>query len=247
MFSGCHAREKNITPEIESLEFNLGDRTIGVTRTTYDPEGKITFIQLHDDEKTAVSAALKTISETGGTFITIHNNGNRNISFNWKGTTFKFDPNRIFSFEGRKQTLQTFHNYTASADSQVKLFADFILELVPGDGVVIAIHNNTNKRFSIDDYKKNRKDEALKVHINQHMDPDDFVITTEKSFYDQLVARNISTVLQHNEKIKDDGSLSVHYGKQGRAYVNIEAEHGHLQEQSEMIDAVIQIIGGLKE
>lgn len=230
---------------MRSHEFILGDKIIRLTQTTHQPEGRIAFIQLHDDEKTAVSTALQTIQENGGSFITIENEGERNISFNWQGQKFKFDPNRIFTSEGRKQTLSSFRNYSAAAEKEVKSFAEFILKLVPPEAIIIAIHNNSNNRYSVDDYKKGRSGEALKVHINNNMDTDDFVFTTEDDFYNKVKAENISVVLQDNSKVKDDGSLSVYYGKTGRPYVNIEAEHGHLKEQSRMIAAIIKIINEL--
>jgi hypothetical protein len=198
---------------------------------------------LHDNEKTAVETAVQTISSYGGSFITIENEGRRNISFTLKGRKYSFDPNRIFTSEGRKQTLGSLGNYSQAAENELQDFARAILELVPAHAVIIAIHNNTNHRFSITDYNNERKTDALSIHINNEMDEDDFIITTDKKIYEKLVERNINAVLQDNERVKDDGSLSVYFGKEGRIYINIEAEHGHTREQTRMIYAVLEVLG----
>jgi hypothetical protein len=60
------------------------------------------------------------------------------------------------------------------------------------------------------------------------MDEDDFIYTTSVYFFRKLKDAGLNVVLQNNDSIGDDGSLSVLCGKTGRSYINIEAEHGHL-------------------
>lgn len=243
---GCHAQDGNDQFQVKKTHsFNLGDKTIRLNETTHNEDGKVVFIQLHDNERTAVETTLQTIELSGGSFFTIENNGQRNISFTWQGEKYRFDPNRIFTPAGREQTLRSLGNYSDGAEQLVKNFADFILDLVPPKAVVIAIHNNTNHRYSISHYRNERKQDAASIHINSKMDPDDFVFTTDSFIYRQMVEQDINVVLQHNENVKDDGSLSVYYGKKGRTYINIEAEHGHSQEQSRMISTIMKSVNDL--
>lgn len=214
---------------------------VPITEITKDPGGRVVFIQLHHNEKTAVESALQAIELNGGKFITIENNEERNIDFVLDGRKFRFDPNRMFTKNGRMETLKSFKNYSLAAENELEKFSQFILQLVPPSAVVIAIHNNTDHLFSIDDYNKKRKGDADSVHINATMDPDDFIYTTDSSIYRQMVSGNINAVLQDNTNAYDDGSLSIHLGRSGRSYINVEAEHGHLEEQSRMISAVMKI------
>ena len=55
-----------------------------------------------------------------------------------------------------------------------------------------------------------------------------------------------NVVLQDNDKVTDDGSLSVLAGRAGIPYINVEAEDGHLQQQVEMIKTVYSAVAALK-
>jgi hypothetical protein len=48
-------------------------------------------------------------------------------------------------------------------------------------------------------------------------------------------------VLQHNTNAVDDGSLSIFYGRKNKSYVNVEAEHGHLEQQKKMLSVLVQM------
>ena len=69
-------------------------------------------------------------------------------------------------------------------------------------------------------------------------DPDNFVFTTDPALFSFLLNKGMSAVLQYNEAASDDGSLSVLLGKKGRTYVNVEAQHDHLDEQLRLLQAV---------
>src|SRR5690606_2892045 len=105
-----------------------------------------------------------------------------------------------------------------------------IISQLEKHNAVIALHNNSNNSFSIHDYKNKRKNEASEYFVNTSMDPDDFIFTTNASIYNKLKQQKINAVLQH-PNVNDDGSLSVYFAQQNRPYVNIETQHGHLEEQ----------------
>ena len=84
--------------------------------------------------------------------------------------------------------------------------------------------------------------DAKSVHINAEHDVDDFFITTSTGLYEKLKARDYNVVLQDNENDMDDGSLSIFYGRKNLGYINIEAEHGHLKQQTQMLLVLIDIL-----
>ena len=52
----------------------------------------------------------------------------------------------------------------------------------------------------------------------------------------------LNVILQDNEACVNDGSLSVHCGKNNIPYINVEAQKGHLSEQIDLIRIVIDIL-----
>ncbi len=73
------------------------------------------------------------------------------------------------------------------------------------------------------------------------MNAHDFILTTEKAFFNYLKQKKLNVVLQHPRPY-DDGSLSVYAGKKKIRYINVEALHGHLDEQVRMLEALKAII-----
>ncbi|MGZ8544827.1 MAG: hypothetical protein ACXWV0_06000, partial [Flavisolibacter sp.] len=159
LFTSCHTEGK-AKPVTHLHQFSLGRSLIQIREYLGEPVSDIVFIQLHHDEQTAVSSAMEKVGQYGGKFISIENEGQRNISFNLNGENYSFDPNRIFSENGRKASLEAFGNYSPAAANEVKKLAAFIISLVPPDAVIIAIHNNTNDKFSILDYKNEKASDA---------------------------------------------------------------------------------------
>jgi hypothetical protein len=49
-------------------------------------------------------------------------------------------------------------------------------------------------------------------------------------------------LLQNNENVTDDGSLSVYAGMKNIDYINIEAEHGKKEQQKLMLAAAAEYI-----
>ncbi len=241
LLNSCRAEGGN-EPLVLLHRFELGNSIIPVKEYTGVKSSGNVFIQLHHDEQTAVGSALAEVQASGGKFISLENEGKRNVSFSQHGTLYRFDPNRIFTNEGREASLKTFGAYSQGAEKEVERLAEFLLKLIPRGSQVIAIHNNTDNRYSIADYKAARKADALRVHINEKMDPDDFIFTTDPDVFGELSREDLNVVLQDNENAKDDGSLSVWMGRQGRTYINIEAEHGHIKEQERMLKAVVSIL-----
>ena len=209
----------------------------------------IYFLSVHENEQTGIKAATDFIDQNGGSFLHLVHGVERNIQFSFRDTNYVFDPNRIFSKDGRRKTLDTLGLFSASADSIVAAFSEHILEMMPNPILVIAIHNNTNENFSIKSYKKGQiyAGDAARIYINKKLDADDFILTTDLDVFKFMQQKRLNVILQDNAHCTDDGSLSVYFGKKGIAYINIEAEHGHAVQQTVSLEAAAEWINTIKK
>lgn len=233
---------------LETLQ--IGNATI-VFRTKCASEQKgIRFIHVHENEQIAAAAADSMLRLYGrGCFTTWQSWGDRYINFMLDSAIYKFDPNRIYSECGRKESLMANGEYSEDADSLVAGIANlFLHDYIDSQRLVIALHNNTDRGgLTIKSYKKGGpyQNDAQKVHINKTRDEDDFFLTTDHDIYKFFKSKGFNVLLQDNEKVSDDGSLSVYAAAKKIPYVNIEAQHGHLKEQLEMIAVVQEMIAAL--
>jgi hypothetical protein len=226
-----------IEPLTETFDFKLGENKITLKKRTYDTVQSYVVVQLHHNEATAEQAAALFLEQHGGTLLSLENNGDRYISFRLNGSMYTFDPNRMFTPSGIASSLRLLSTYTVEAAQEVENFASFIQDHLPDSALLIAVHNNTDDKFSIRSYQIDTafKGDAAAVHINEALDADNFFFTTDHGLFKQLQARQQNVVLQHNQQAKDDGSLSIYYGRQNKPYINVEAQNGHLEEQLQML------------
>lgn len=238
------AADKNLGLNI----LNLGEDTrVVITPVCQNPLPGIWFVHVHEDESTAIQAAIEWIdSARTGCFVTLKHGMGRNIGFTSKGTTYKFDPNRMFTPEGRIATLKRMGNYSDDAFAEVSKLADlFTGRFIDNNRLIVALHNNTNDGgLTIKSYEKGGAyaDDAEKVHVGKKQDSDDFFYTTSSRAYEFFKKRGFNVLLQNNARVTDDGSLSVYAGIKGIDYINIETEHGKKDQQKWMLTAVAEYI-----
>jgi hypothetical protein len=228
----------------EIITYQLGSTAIQLEQTSYEGSSSLFIVHVHDNELTAKTAADTVLQQLGGILLSIKNRQDRLMNFNYKGRYYFFDPNRIFTPTGRTNTLTELSCYNKPSAVELKKFADYFLAKIAPQQTIISIHNNTNNAYSILSYKQGEylyKD-AKAMHINPEQDIDDFFITTSLTIYNKLKKENYNAVLQHNIRTADDGSLSIYYGRKNKSYVNVEAEHGHLQQQTDMLLILAQIL-----
>jgi hypothetical protein len=233
------------TPKVSDLKYKLGQTTLTIRTLQYGPNKDLFFINLHDDEMTAVAGATKLLKTHGGTLVRILNHRNRNIRFTLGKYDFVFDPNRIFSRSGIIQTLRTFGPINANAIAELERFAAFVLALLPASkAYVIALHNNSDGKYSITSYLKGneREKDAKKIHLVNKQDPDDMFLTTDSALFRRLTREKFNTVLQDNARAYKDGSLSIYCGERNIAYLNCETEHGRLDQYTRMIATAVSHI-----
>jgi hypothetical protein len=225
----------------------LGDAKIRFARTNAGLQPGVQFLHVHENEATAVTAAKAMLSKAKkGSFVTWQCQQDRYVQFKLSGQTFKFDPNRIYTDAGAAATLDINGPLTPQALTALRAVAQgFTTQYVDGMKLVVALHNNTDGGgLSIDSYRSGGNESANTklVHRSKNWDPDDFFYTTSQQIYDYFSQRNFNIVLQDNNKVVDDGSLSVYAGKKGIHYLNVEAQHGHQKQQGKMLDAVQKLI-----
>jgi hypothetical protein len=230
-------------PKETTHYFNWGNVSTTIVSSQYGKRKDIVLINLHSDEITSVEAAKSILSETGGLLIQIENDTTRLISFEKNGKEFQFDPNRIFTSKGLLQNLEKLNNGSSrSATRSIENFGKLILRLIPKTaGTIIALHNNNDEGYSIESYKPggDYAGDVLKIHINPAFDTDNFFLTTNNEVFIKLRAAGYNVVLQNNKKATDDGSLSIYYGRRKKNYVNVEAEHDQLENQTKMLQDLI--------
>lgn len=227
-------------PIVSRHVFQLGLTWITVQESRYGTDSSMVLLNLHHNEQTAKEAAHLFAAQRGGRVISIENDSQRFIEFSQGGRKHMFDPNRMFSLNGISKSLKLFHSYTPQAAKTIEAFASFVLEKIPRQSFVVAVHNNRNGDYSVLDYLAGgelRKD-AKATHVNPDMDSDNFIYTTDAALYRKLRQQNINVVLQKNDEVSDDGSLSVFFGKKGKRYANVEAEHQQLEAQLELLEAL---------
>ncbi len=253
LFSRSFAQQQsNDTTHITSrkvVHYQLGNKRVTFKIIHYRNRNDWTFINLHDDEQTSVEAARLLLHKKGGVLVHIENNKERNVYFKLGHHWYGFDPNRIFTRKGIIQTLSLRSKYDKKAADAIQDFARWILKLVPpGSKSIIALHNNKEGFYSVESYKAgNYKTwDARKVYIDPGQASDDLFLTTDDTLYEALANKQFNTVLQDNLKCRDDGSLSVYYGRKNMRYVNCETLHGKKEQYLEMIGALTGILEKMK-
>ena len=231
--------------------FSVGERKLPIHIHQYGDVKDLVFINMHDDEFTSVEATRQLLESRGGILIQIENSQKRNIKFRMRGVTYQFDPNRIFSREGIRSTLEFFHRKKVSERviNEVEIFGQWLLQLIPENPkCVIALHNNTEGNFTIRDYLpgNSREEAAEMVNVLSDQDGDDLFLTTEASIYKEIKEAGYNIILQANSRAKDDGSLSIYCGRNNIRYVNLETEHGKLQQYREMMTTLLDVLNGAK-
>jgi hypothetical protein len=227
----------------------VGDTRVTV-RVQQRPPTTPTMINVHDDENTSVRAGTIVLRESGGRLVELVHSGRRQLAFQLDGSTYRFDPNRIFTEAGIRATLSRQGDYSEAAHRAVRDFAgrlltDFALDQQP---VIIALHNTGTGGLSINSYQPGHKLDraAATVHVSTTRRPGDFFYVTNERFFAWLQARDFNVMLQDNANVPDDGSLSVYCAQRGIPYLNIEAHHDHLEEQVLMVRAAYEMLAELE-
>lgn len=238
---------RNLLPKETTVYYKLGERVIQIKTFQYGDAKNMVYVNLHDDEITAVNGARKVLEKRGGMLIKIENYRTRNIKFKLEGKYYTIDPNRMFSRVGIAKSLIVFGRTSPKAIDEIEKFANRILQLIPANPYwIIALHNNSNGKYSINSYLPggDKEKDAKALNVNQELDADNFFLTTDSLLFRHLATEQYNMIWQDNEKAKRDGSLSIYCGEKNIHYVNCETENGSQSEYDEMIVAAANLIDG---
>ncbi|MEM8600726.1 MAG: protein tyrosine phosphatase [Bacteroidota bacterium] len=212
---------------------------------TEQPGCEVDVLVVHDNEDTGVEAAQAVIAERGGRLVDLQHSGARNLAFalraqgGTRADSFVVDPNRVFTSAGVGGSLASLSRDTPEARRAVRRFAEQLLAVYGEPAVVVTAHNNTEGRYAATSYAADgpHARNAAALHLEPGADADDFFFVTDRALFDMLAGAGFNAVLQA-DTATDDGSLSVWAAQQGVPYVNVEAQHGHLAEQTRMMHAL---------
>ena len=199
-----------------------------------------TFIALHENETASVAAYLDIASSLPNTALfRLNQFGQRNLRYKTNDNTYHFDPNRIFSLVGIKNTLLKLNPNVKSipleVEEGIQRFSDSLLSIFRREldsGYLVAIHNNTNNNFSVRSYVNSKN--VIATYVNSNEDIDNFYIVNTLSDFEHFKSINRNVVCQSEEGL-DDGSLSIYCTKNNIRYINIEVEMGNVKKHREMI------------
>lgn len=192
---------------------------------------------------------------------------NRNVRFVVNKTTYQLDPNRIYTPNDSilMQSIQVVKGngkVNLSIIKMAKNLADRIWAEASVHGLIVALHNNKNEpasyttkwlfwkqiepeSYNVTSYVKkcdHSSDSNLScsdIYINPTVNNSEFFIVTERRDFSMFYKKRFTVVLQ-NEKPVDDGSMSVFAAHNNKRYINAEAKHGRVKEQTEMLELIHQ-------
>jgi hypothetical protein len=229
-------------PKSSVIVHKIGETPVTIRTMQYGNTSDMVYINLHADEITSIQAAQSLLEKEGGLLVKIDNNNKRNIRFRLKGRYYTFDPNRIFSREGIRQTLTSMGRFSNEAVDEIEKFANRLLQFIPPTtSCIIALHNNTDGKFGINSYLPgaDRQWDAKLVYADTLQDEDDIFLTTDSLLYRRLAKESFNTIWQDNSNVRRDGSLSVYCGERNIIYLNCETQHGKLGQYSAMLQKAV--------
>jgi hypothetical protein len=203
------------------------------------PGAGFVFVNLHDNENTCVEVAMLFLARHGGRLIELRHGRGREVVIRRAGRLYPFDPNRMFSLKGlHKSFTRSKHPSDEDLDLAAGFAAQVIALIAPAKDVpVIAIHNNTPGKLTIRDFMPGEwyGPDSRAVHIAPDRDPDDFFFTNVPWLYESLAGIGHNVALMA-ERPPDRGTLGGYINSLNGFYINVEAEHGHIEEQALMLD-----------
>lgn len=212
--------------------------TVQITRYCHPEAAGVYLFHPHDNEYTAKQVALEAVRRYPVCLIALEHRGTRRISFQSGESYADFDPNRIYSPQGRTATLSD--GLDEAAAHTTAAFAYAVLSALQPAKFIIAMHNNTDGATNIESYAlEPLAGTDAPVFIHPQHDEDDYFYVNDPRAFAFFQSRGFN-VVQQTEDVADDGSLSVYAAKHGIGYINIEAEYGHEAEQHDMLQAAWQ-------
>lgn len=198
---------------------------------------RLRLLRIHGDEETA-RQAVELLLEKVEAEAWVLDSPTRTVNFQG----LALDPNRMFTRAGAERNLRRLNpsaapESVAAALDRLDSCRETMLRALmpPPGGLWIAAHNN-GPGYSME----TEVPISRKIHRPQPDMPRDFFLFTDEKDY--LIAEKgpYNAVLQDRPGGDDDGSLSRWCAARGIRYVNVEAAHGKLDKQLEMLGWLVR-------
>ncbi len=215
---------------------------ITVIDNTKQPNGPTIYL-LHDNENTAFDTAIYSVLRYGGKVIAVEAGDSR--------THQGQDPNRNFGMTKKA---------TASCNDMRKrpapIFTQFLLDLRnPRINFFLTLHNNADGHAGnggsggISAGRESAVMKGLMTEVAEADEDDAILLAGSKPFEEErrakkaaefFLERGVNVIYEHVRPDRNDCSFSnyVVLNDLGE-YFNIEAEHGHLEQQKAMLDTMM--------
>jgi hypothetical protein len=219
---------------VETFSLYVGDTLTNITKETFPTPARcascdlhLAFLNLHENENTSVVSVRSFLLFNGGSLVKFSKGNTRLVEFSLDLIYYAIDPNRMFTPEGIQASLAQYSTYTQEAAAEVSKLADFLLGIYDFDNqsTVLALHDNGGT-YGANSYLPGQayENDAAAVNIVEGTNPSDFYYVVDSVYYQALKSSGYNVVLQNNDTVTDDGSLSYFTGIKGKAYINFEAQ-----------------------
>ena len=218
-------------------KLSLGDSALVIIEHAINSKPDIIFLNLHENEATSIDALKVVADSIPIDYFYLEHGGERRVGFSKDKKQYSIDPNRIYTELGRVATLEENDQFDEFGLNMSDYLAEQIIRKLRRGRFIISVHNNTPDNYSIESYlpEGNEAANTGKLFINESADPDDFIYTTNHFVFEAAKRDQINVILQNEKTFVDDGSLSIYCGLMDKQYINVETEHGHLEEQVRLI------------
>ena len=180
------SNESSLEPN-KVVPVSIGNTIVNINIYGKQPP-RIVFFNMHDNENTAVEAGKEIIQNYGGYLVELAGTGERLISFSLDDQKYTFDPNRIYTENGVKKTLERYSQYSEAAHREIRRFVDTLFQYLFIDDmkIMVALHNNTEERYSLESYMPggSYETDASRYYKNPDSDIDDFYFITDSTFFE---------------------------------------------------------------
>lgn len=225
----------------DSSFVKLYNLDITLVKYSYKPNG-LKFLVVHDNEDTGVKAGFDYIRWYGGELIDSQYGAVRDYYFTYMDDQYRIDPNAIYTEVGVNTRLKKNQFSSNEVEKALlnagKQIVDFYDPKTTG--YFLTLHNNADGGFGISSYLPgyDLASTADSVYINFEMDGDDLIYVTEPRLFSSLKKANVNVILQ-SKFATNDGSLSVYAMQNNIPYINVEVQHGHLEENFRLIELAV--------
>ncbi|GGI27927.1 hypothetical protein [Pedobacter mendelii] len=225
----------------DSSFIKIYDLDITLVKYSYKPNG-IRFLVVHDNEDTGVKAGFDYIRWNGGEIIDSQYGGVRDYNFSYMDDIYRIDPNAIYTERGINTRLKKDEFSSGEVEKALNAAGKQIIDFYDPKslGYILTLHNNGDGGFGISSYLPgyDLSSAADSVYINFEMDGDDMLYVTDLKLFNSLKKANVNVMLQ-SKFVENDGSLSVYAMQNDLPYINVEVQHGHLEENLRLIELAI--------